>query len=580
MGDQPAGNALPENHQLHWYSVQRVLGIGGFGITYLARDMNLERLVAIKEYVPGQLAARAADRGIQPLSGEHAEDFQWGLRRFIDEARTLTRFEHPNVVRVLNVFEMHGTAYMVMTYETGESLQQVLKRERMLSEARLVRLLVPLLSGLELIHSRGFVHRDIKPANIFIREDGSPVLLDFGSARQTRGHSDPQTLTTLVSPGYAPIEQYTSKSDRQGPWTDIYGMGATLYRAVSGSAPSSATDRSAQIMQGMKDDLPPLSAVAAGRYSPKFLAAVDHALAFRIEDRPQSIAAWRLEFAFDEAQIITQPDAEAPGAGKAAEPAERTTERVPTFVERRATSRIVDREAKTEPIAPPAVTVRTQPLSPPLPARRKVWALAAAGAVVLIGLVLLALPDGEPPESGTPASAPAAVAEQPAGAATAGMAPETPAPGDDPRIAELLALADADIAALRLMSPKGNNAYERYQDVLQIDPANQSATDGLRALSQRYVDLAYGAMAKNNLDDATIYLLRAGRIEPSADGLPAAREALSRKFAEVRAAEAKTTAAPSTTQAKKSAKRDKRAVPVEDKSTTASDRVKKSLGEN
>ncbi|MBI1732129.1 MAG: serine/threonine protein kinase [Gammaproteobacteria bacterium] len=579
MSEKTHNGALPENHLLHWYRVQRVLGQGAFGITYLALDVNLDRLVAIKEYMPGQMAARAGDLTIKPLSDDHREDFQWGLTRFVAEARTLTKFEHPNLVRVLNVFELHGTAYMVMNYELGESLQEVLKREKRLGERRLIGVLVPLMDGLEVIHARGFVHRDIKPGNIFIRSDGSPVLLDFGSARQTRGHADPQTLTTLVSPGYAPIEQYTSKSDRQGPWTDIYGLAATLYRAVLGSPPSSATDRSALLLQGMKDDLQPLAAMAPAGFSKEFLAAIDHGLGFRIEDRPQNVAAWRREFALDESQIVTQPGgADASGAEAMTEKIAGVAENVETFAQRPVARRAVDSEAKTEPAAP--ATVKTQHYAPgPALWGRKKWALVAAGAVVLIGVSIMLVPDSE-----EPAVTPAPEAVQPVMDAAPGEPTSTSldetASG---KVAELLALAEADLAALRLTSPKGNNAFEHYQAVLDLEPGNEAATNGMQALSQRYVDLAYGAMAKDKLDDAAIYLVRAGRIEPSAESLPAAKAALSKKFADARAAaesdKTATSAAPVPPAGTRPDKRTKRGVPVEDRSTS-SERVKKSLGEN
>ena len=154
-----------------------------------------------------------------------------GLTRFISEAQTLARFEHPNIVRVLSVFEGNITGYMIMPYEQGQTLKHILSTERTLEETALLKIMIPILGGLEQVHSAHFIHRDIKPDNIFIRHDGNPVLLDFGSARQALGE-EIKTLTSLVSPGYAPFEQYYSKSDEQGPWTDIYGLGATLYRAI------------------------------------------------------------------------------------------------------------------------------------------------------------------------------------------------------------------------------------------------------------------------------------------------------------------------------------------------------------
>ena len=579
MSDKTHQNALPDNHQLHWYRIQRVLGQGAFGITYLAQDINLDRLVAIKEYMPGQMAMRNADLTIQPQSDEHGEDFKWGLTRFVDEARTLTKFEHPNLVRVLNVFELHGSAYMVMNYELGESLQQVLKRKKILDERSLIPILVPLMNGLELIHGKGFIHRDIKPGNIFIRNDGSPVLLDFGSARQTRGHADPQTLTTLVSPGYAPIEQYTSKSNRQGPWTDIYGLAATLYRAIIGSPPSSATDRSALLHEGMKDDLQPLSTLAGGRYSEKFLAAIDHGLAFKPESRPQSIAAWRREFAFDEAEIKTDPDAAVPASEAETDRIKPAPDAVTQAVPGTLHARNMDREAKTEPVPRQPPAVKTERVASPTSrtGRRNV---AIIGAVVatLIGVgFFLASDDDDAGESPGEVSAPVPATEATVSAETA--EPVIQDGAASAQVADLLALADADVAALRLTSPKGNNAYERYQEILSVEPGNESATNGLQSLSQRYVDLAYGAMAKESLDDAAIYLLRAGRIEPSAESLPEAKAALGRKFADARkAAEAEKSSAKAPAKTK-TAKRKKPGVPVEER-ITPSDRVKDALGEN
>jgi len=237
-------NALPPGYKLHWYVIKEVLGQGGFGITYLADDTNLNHSVAIKEFLPVEMALREGDASVHPVSGEQGDNFQWGLDRFISEAQTLARFRHNNIVRVFTVFSENNTAYMVMEYERGQGLHEILKYKDKLSPWEALDILLPILDGLEQVHEAGFIHRDIKPPNIFIREDGSPVLLDFGSARQSLGEHT-RTLTTMVSPGYAPFEQYVSKSDKQGPWTDIYGLGATMYRAVTGKSPPNAVDRSA-----------------------------------------------------------------------------------------------------------------------------------------------------------------------------------------------------------------------------------------------------------------------------------------------------------------------------------------------
>ena len=238
-------HALPEGYTLHWYEIDSVLGQGGFGITYLARDTNLDQPVAIKEFLPSDLATRTRDSAVHPLSAGHSDTYGWGLNRFLTEARTLAKFRHANIVRVLSVFEANNTAYMVMEYERGESLENLLRQKRLGGgEQTLEDILLPLLDGLERVHETGFIHRDIKPSNIYLREDGVPVLLDFGSARLALG-VETRTLTSLVSPGYAPFEQYnaTRDSDKQGPWTDIYALGATLHRAVTGKGPVDAAAR-------------------------------------------------------------------------------------------------------------------------------------------------------------------------------------------------------------------------------------------------------------------------------------------------------------------------------------------------
>ncbi|WP_455210495.1 serine/threonine-protein kinase, partial [Kaarinaea lacus] len=162
---------LPEGYKLHWYEIQSLLGRGGYGITYLAVDKNLDRKVAIKEYLPIDFASRQTDQTVHPLSGEHGEMYQWGLERFLKEARTLAKFNHPNIVRVLSVFEHNNTAYMVMEYEQGEDLAAVYKKRTSFSEEELLDIFIPVLDGLSLVHREGFIHRDIKPSNIYIRDD-------------------------------------------------------------------------------------------------------------------------------------------------------------------------------------------------------------------------------------------------------------------------------------------------------------------------------------------------------------------------------------------------------------------------
>ncbi|MBT8622535.1 serine/threonine protein kinase [Polynucleobacter paneuropaeus] len=280
---------LPNGYQILEYELKEVLGQGGFGITYLAIDLNLNKKVAIKEYFPREFSARNEGNTIRPIGSQADRDtFAWGLKRFLEEARTLALFENPNIVSVKRFFEANGTAYLVMEYCDGQSLDEIIKNEGPLSEDKILKILKPLLDSLKNIHSANFLHRDVKPANIFIREDGSPVLLDFGSARKhLSSHS--KTVTSLATVGYAPVEQY-STSGMQGPPVDIYGLAATLYRAITGERPQDALDRV------LDDDLVPLVKREDIKINKKLLAAIDHGMAVRPENRPQTIAEWRSEF--------------------------------------------------------------------------------------------------------------------------------------------------------------------------------------------------------------------------------------------------------------------------------------------
>lgn len=280
-------NSLALDTTLGEYRLESVLGAGGFGITYLARDTHLDKPVAIKEYLPGDMAVRALDGSVVPVSSDHGNDYRWGLERFILEARTLARFSHPHIVRVNRYFESNGTGYMVMDYEEGESLAQWLKRVPQPPEAELRRLLMPLLDGLAAVHAAKFLHRDIKPNNIFIRSGGSPVLLDFGAARATGSGS--AAMTAVLTPGYAPLEQYSAEG-RQGPWTDIYALGGVLFRAVTGHNPPDAVSRL------QKDGVAESLAAARGRYSEPLLNAIQWALQIQPEIRPQSVAEWKAAF--------------------------------------------------------------------------------------------------------------------------------------------------------------------------------------------------------------------------------------------------------------------------------------------
>jgi predicted ATPase len=282
------GHTLVAGTMLRDYRIERVLGEGGFGIVYLAFDAALERHVAIKEYLPASVAARAGDgKSVVVRSADHTETFSLGLRSFVNEARLLVRFDHPALVKVHQFWEEHGTAYMVMPFYEGPTLRRVLAQlGRLPSEDEVMAWLTPLLDTLQVLHADNCYHRDIAPDNILITATG-PLLLDFGAARRVIGDLT-HALTAVLKPGYAPIEQYGDSPDMaQGPWTDIFALASVLYGAISGTRPVPSVERV------MVDRLKPLSELAAGRFRPGLLAAVDQALALRPEHRPQSVAEFR-----------------------------------------------------------------------------------------------------------------------------------------------------------------------------------------------------------------------------------------------------------------------------------------------
>ncbi len=284
---------LPSGFELNGYEIERLLGQGGFGFTYLARDSKLRHQVAIKEYLPVTLARREDRLRVGPLSPELSERFELGKKGFLREGQTLARFKHPNIVRVLTFFESNGTGYLVMDYEQGESLKDMLTRLGHLEERELHGLARPLVDALRVLHDSGYIHRDLKPANVYVRADNSPVLLDFGATRDTMDNEASGT-DTMLTPGYAPPEQYEPSLDHQGPWTDIYAMGALLYRAITGRIPPDALQRLKATRSNTPDPLVPLSQFARLRFASQFLKAVDRALSLKPMERPQSMDQWKI----------------------------------------------------------------------------------------------------------------------------------------------------------------------------------------------------------------------------------------------------------------------------------------------
>jgi serine/threonine protein kinase len=283
------GNALPVGSRQAEFEVTSVLGEGGFGIVYLARDHALERMVALKEYMPSALALRGEHSQVRVRSERHRDTFEAGLKSFINEARLLAQFDHPSLVKVYRFWEANGTAFMVMPFIEGKTLKDTLKdMGEPPGEDWLMKLLAPLTEALLVLHGESCYHRDIAPDNIIlVKGSGLPLLLDFGAARRVIGDMT-QALTVILKPGYAPIEQYAEvPSLKQGPWTDVYALAAVIYCAITGRTPPPSVGRI------VKDDYLPLAQLAQGRYSDRLLQAVDRALQVMPDNRIASMEEFR-----------------------------------------------------------------------------------------------------------------------------------------------------------------------------------------------------------------------------------------------------------------------------------------------
>ena len=343
---------LPPGYRLQEFMLERVLGLGGYSIVYLAHDTKLDRRVAIKEYLPATLAARAPNGEVVPRLPRFEESFSKGMSSFINEARLLGGFDHPSLVKVYRFWQANGTAYMAMPYYDGITLKKWLADlGAPPSEQWLRELVAPVMEALEVLHEHAIVHRDIAPDNILLLYDRAagnyleqaprPVLLDFGAARRVAAEAT-QQLTSILKTGYSPVEQYDhGHAMKPGPWSDVYSLAAVLYAAAMGKAPMPSISRL------VRDDLVPAQVAARGRYSASFLAAIDAGLVVRPEQRPQTLQEFRSGFDRPEP---SEPDITLP----ATEPAAAV-------------------DLALEPPAPPA---------PPAPASRTRWWLLA-GALAL-----------------------------------------------------------------------------------------------------------------------------------------------------------------------------------------------------
>jgi serine/threonine protein kinase len=426
--------------------------------------------------------------------------------------------------------------------------------------------LLPILDGLEKIHQSGFIHRDIKPANIFIRQDGNPVLLDFGSARQAMGEQT-HTLTSLFSPGYAPIEQYYGKGDQQGPWTDVYGLGATLYRGMAGVAPLDALERIQGILQASKDPFIPAIEAGYDRYSKRFLQAIDQALSFQPGERPQTIGEWRRQF-------YLAPESSRP------EPPPEDMEAVPTVIDNDTAARQLPPSAPDSWQDEQFERLRAQRDAAQARAAARRWQILMVLCVVILGegLFLWFQPSPMPPadepivphsslltpHSSPPAPTPQAdepIAPPKTGSPTVsrelsakqpseGSAPiEAPpakvspkvevdgldkvsAPPKEEQINAFLAGASQDMKAGRFTRPKDNNALEKYWAILALQPDHPQAVQGIQQILEHVVQRAREAMERADWSKAQAHLDEADTILPGAEATAKAWEELSTRKTE------------------------------------------------
>ncbi|MBS0338612.1 MAG: serine/threonine protein kinase [Proteobacteria bacterium] len=283
MSTQQANQPLPEGTRLENYRILRVLSSGGFSFVYLAHDEQ-ETPVAIKEYLPASLALRTGTDAAPAVPEANQAIFRYGMKCFFEEGRALATLSHPNVVRVLNFFRANETVYMVMRYERGRTLQEhIHARSGALRESWIRRTFTQLLHGLREVHARKLLHLDIKPGNIYVRNDGSPLLIDFGAARQTLT-AEGTKLPPMYTPGFASPEHYANR-ENLGPWSDMYSVGAAMYACLSGDAPQPADQRLAQ------DKVEPARKAWSGKYTNQLLDTIDWCMRLDHLERPQSVLA-------------------------------------------------------------------------------------------------------------------------------------------------------------------------------------------------------------------------------------------------------------------------------------------------
>jgi tRNA A-37 threonylcarbamoyl transferase component Bud32 len=375
------GNRLAAGLRLQEFEISGLLGEGGFGIVYLAWDHALQRRVVIKEYMPAALAWRVHGMQVDLKSPEHRTAFDAGLRSFVNEAKLLAMFDHPTLLKVHRFWQANGTAYMAMPFYEGVTLKQALAdSNRAPDEDWLRSLIIPLLAALEYLHEASCFHRDIAPDNILLQDDGKPLLLDFGAARQVIGGMN-KAITVILKPGFAPIEQYGEGVGLgQGPWTDLYAFGAVLHYAMTGAVPR------VSVARVLADDYVPLARRLTGRYSERLLRAVDHMLCVRPEDRPRSVVDVRREMGLEPTRAvadITLPPRMAPDAEPWTRPRQRQLQG-PGAAAAAAVVAALDTPAGRVAGTGPEVSLRPMPAVARKRRHRPTWTLLAGACAVLV----------------------------------------------------------------------------------------------------------------------------------------------------------------------------------------------------
>ena len=508
---------LKPGSQLEEFRIERILGEGGFGITYLAFDQHFQKHVAIKEYFYAPWCFRSEGNSVKSRSN-HKEDFRYGLDSFLQEARTIAKFEHPNIVKVIRFFEANGTAYIVMEYIEGQTLGSQIDEfknesgQGMFNEKEMLFVLQPIISGLKQLHRANVYHRDLKPDNIMLREKGSPVLIDFGASKEAIGIKS-QTIDAIVAAGYSPIEQYSTKI-KLGAWTDIYALAAVAYTCLTGEKPDESTHRV------IDDEVIPLVEAARDQGSLNFLKAVDNALAMRPADRPQTLEKWWEQLTGGREKGIRGDDVY-------------LKERIKKREAKQGCRRLITCNGKTIRLLVPAnfksgTQIKFKGMGRPgenggengdlyieVIVEKPDLKLILGGSLILLMIIGLGISQKDNLEQWV-----TDYRYKQEEARQQKQAEKQKA------IESLLASAEANIKQLHLSSPNGNNAVEKYQQVLQLEAGNVQAQQGLKVIIDKYLKMAALSQQRNDYVKATRQLQQATTINAGDPQLAKAEQGL------------------------------------------------------